>query len=107
MPQSLNGKVALLTGAVRRNGRASALALAGDGAAIVINTRNSADEARKLQKEIEGIGGKALVCLADITNEDAVKRMFGEIEGRFGSVDILVNNAADRARVAFTEMTYA
>ena len=107
MPQSLNGKAALLTGAVRRNGRAAALALAQDGAAIVINARNSGDEARALQKEIEGIGGKALVCLVDITNEEAVKRMFGEIEARFGRVDILVNNAADRARTPFTEMTYA
>jgi hypothetical protein len=107
MAGSLNGKVALLTGAVRRNGRASAHALAQDGAAIVINARNSADEARKLQGEIEAFGGKALVCLADITDEAAVARMFGEIDKRFGRVDILVNNAADRARTPFTEMTYA
>ena len=107
MPQSLHGKVALLTGAVRRNGRASALALARDGAAIVINARSSADEALALAKEIEGVGSESLVCLADITNEDAVKRMFGDIDKRFGRVDILVNNAADRARTPFTEMTYA
>jgi len=107
MPGSLNGKVALLTGAVRRNGRASALGLAADGAAIVINTRASGEEARALQKEIEGAGGQALVCLADITDEASVARMFGEIDKRFGRVDILVNNAADRARHTFTEMTYA
>ena len=106
MPGSLNGKVALLTGAVRRNGRASALALARDGAAIVLNARNSADEARKVQAEIEAAGAQAMVCLADITDEAQVARMFKEIDSRFGRVDILVNNAADRARTAFTEMTY-
>lgn len=107
MPGSLDGKVALITGAVRRNGRATAHALAKDGAAIVINTRSSADEARKVQTEIEALGGQALVCIADITNEDAVARMFRDIDARFGRVDILVNNAADRARVPFTEMTFA
>jgi 3-oxoacyl-[acyl-carrier protein] reductase len=106
MPAPLAGKVALITGAVRRNGRATAHALAKDGAAIVINTRSSADEARKLQTELEAIGGQALVCLADITNEDAVAQMFREIDKRFGRVDILVNNAADRARTPFTEMTF-
>jgi 3-oxoacyl-[acyl-carrier protein] reductase len=107
MPGSLDGKVALITGAVRRNGRAIANALAGDGAGIVINARNSLDEARQVQAEIEAKGGRALVCLADITSEEAVARMFREIDARFGRVDILVNNAADRARVAFTEMTFA
>ena len=107
MPGPLDGKVALITGAVRRNGRATAHALAKDGAAIVINTRSSADEARKVQAEIEALGGQALVCVADITNEDAVAGMFRAIEARFGRVDILVNNAADRARTPFTEMTFA
>jgi 3-oxoacyl-[acyl-carrier protein] reductase len=107
MPGSLDGKVALITGAVRRNGRAMAHALAKDGAAIVINTRSSVAEARTVQAEIEALGSQALVCVADITDEASVARMFGEIEARFGRVDILVNNAADRARVAFTEMTLA
>jgi len=103
MPGTLEGKVALVTGAVRRNGRAMAHALAADGAAVVINTRRSVDEAQQVRAEIEAMGGRALVCLADITDEAAVARMYGEIDAHFGRLDILVNNAADRARVPFTE----
>lgn len=105
MPGSLDGKVALITGAVRRNGRAMAHALAADGAAVVINARRSADEAQQVRAEIESKGGRALVCLADITDEAAVGRMFADIDAHFGGLDILVNNAADRARAPFTEIT--
>ena len=107
MAGQLEGKVALITGAVRRGGRATAHALAREGASIVINTRRSRDEAEKVRAEIEAIGRPALVCLADITDEAAVARMFGEIDKRFGRLDILVNNAADRSVVPFTEMTAA
>src|SRR5689334_14517326 len=105
MAGSLEGKVALLTGAVRRNGRCMAHMLADDGADIVINTRRSADEANKVRAEIEAKGRRALVCIADVTDEAAVTRMFAVIDKHFGRLDILVNNAADRARIPFTEMT--
>jgi 3-oxoacyl-[acyl-carrier protein] reductase len=105
MAGELKGKVALITGAVRRNGRAIAHALAREGASIVINTRRSRDEAESVRAELEKAGTQALVCIADITEEPAVARMFAQIEARFGGVDILVNNAADRERVKFTEMT--
>jgi 3-oxoacyl-[acyl-carrier protein] reductase len=107
MSGQLQGKVALITGAVRRGGRATAHALAREGAAIVVNTRRSRDEAEKVRGEIEAMGGQALVCLADITDEAAVGRMFGETEKRFGRLDILVNNAADRSVVPFEKMTSA
>ena len=105
MTQQLAGKVALITGAARRNGRAIAHAFAREGAAVVINTRRSRDEADKVRGEIEAMGGAAMLCLADITDEAAVGRMFAEIQDRFGRVDILVNNAADRHQTPFTEMT--
>jgi 3-oxoacyl-[acyl-carrier protein] reductase len=105
MAGELEGKVALITGAVRRNGRAIAHALAREGAAIVINTRRSREEAEAVRVELQNAGAQALVCIADITDEAAVGRMFEEIEARFGGVDILVNNAADREQVKFTEMT--
>lgn len=105
MARELEGKVALITGAVRRNGRAIAHALAREGASIVINTRRSRDEAEAVRAELEKAGVKALVCVADVTDENAVARMFEAIAERFGGVDILVNNAADRERVEFTEMT--
>ena len=91
MAGELDGKVALITGAVRRNGRAIAHALARDGAAIVINTRRSREEAEAVRAELEEAGAQALVCVADITDEAAVARMFDAIRARFGGVDILVH----------------
>ncbi|MBI3042672.1 MAG: SDR family oxidoreductase [Betaproteobacteria bacterium] len=101
------GKVALITGAVRRTGRATALALARDGATVVINTRKSRDEAEQVRTEIESMGCAAMVCIADITDERAVAAMFEAVAARFGRLDILVNNAADRSIVPFTRMTMA
>jgi 3-oxoacyl-[acyl-carrier protein] reductase len=105
MSSQLSGKTALITGAVRRNGKAIALALAREGASVVINARKSREEAEQVRAEIEAAGAQAMVCMADITDEEAVKRMFGDVAARFGGVDILVNNAADRHRAPFTEMT--
>lgn len=99
------GKVALVTGAVRRNGRAIALALAREGAAVVVNTRRSQGEADTVRAEIESLGGSAMVCVADVTEESAVCQMFDQATARFGRLDILVNNAADREQVPFGEMT--
>ena len=107
MTGQLSGKVALVTGAVRRGGRAIAHAFAREGAAVVINTRRSRDEAERVRAELEGLGAAAMVCLADVTDEAAVARMFEEAGKRFGSVDILINNAADRSVVPFGEMTAA
>src|SRR5258708_549947 len=101
----LAGKVALVTGAVRRIGRAIALSLAEDGAAVVVHTRSSEAEARGVADEITRLGGTSMVCLADITDEGAVRRMAAEIRTRFGRLDVLVNNAGIRAQVPFLEMT--
>ncbi len=101
----LEGKVALITGSVRRNGRAMALALAGDGAAIVVHAKNSADEAKAVAKEIEDRGGRAMVHLADVADEAAVQGMIDAIIANFGRLDILINNAANRNQVAFAELT--
>jgi 3-oxoacyl-[acyl-carrier protein] reductase len=105
--RQLEGKVALITGAVRRIGRAIALALAGDGAAIVINARRSGEEAAAVAREIEASGGRALVHLADVTDERAVHTMVDAAVGHFGRLDILVNNAADRKQAPLTEITLA
>jgi 3-oxoacyl-[acyl-carrier protein] reductase len=103
----LEGRVALVTGAVRRIGRAIALALAGDGAAVVINTRRSRAEADAVAAEIEAQGGRALVHLADITEEAAVQAMVDAALARFGGLDILINNAADRQQTPLTEISLA
>jgi 3-oxoacyl-[acyl-carrier protein] reductase len=103
----LEGRVALITGAVRRIGRAIALALAGDSAAVVINTRSSRDEAEAVAAEIQGRGGQALVQLADVTDEAAVEAMVNAALARFSRLDILVNNAADRRQAPLTEISLA
>ncbi|WP_140846519.1 SDR family NAD(P)-dependent oxidoreductase [Paracoccus sp. FO-3] len=103
----LSGQVALVTGGVRRIGRSIALALAGAGADVVINARSSAEEAETVCREIEAMGVRAMAHLADVTDEDQVARMQGEVLERFGRLDILVNNAAIRQEAALTEMSLA
>jgi 3-oxoacyl-[acyl-carrier protein] reductase len=103
----LAGKVALVTGAVRRIGRAIALSLAADGAAVVVHGRTSEAEARAVVTEIEQLGSVAMVCLADVVDEAAVRGMAERIGERFGRLDILVNNAAIRAQVPFLDMSLA
>jgi 3-oxoacyl-[acyl-carrier protein] reductase len=103
----LAGRVALVTGAVRRIGRATALALAGDGAAVVINTRASRAEADAVAAEIGAQGGQGLVQLADVTDEAAVQAMVDAALARFGRLDILINNAADRKQTPLTEISLA
>jgi 3-oxoacyl-[acyl-carrier protein] reductase len=101
------GHVALITGGVRRIGRACALALAEEGADVVLHARSSRAEAEAVAKEVEALGRRALVLLADVTDEAAVEAMFAEIDRAFGRLDILVNNAALRGEEHFTEMSYA
>src|SRR5918994_5680624 len=103
----LEGKVALITGAARRIGQATALALAGQGAAIVVNTRSAREEAEVVAAEIEAMGGQALVQVADVTDEAAVQAMVAATLRHFGRLDILVSNAADRKRTPLTEISLA
>ena len=97
--KTLISKTALITGAVRRSGRATALELAHLGAAIAINTRRSVDEAEAVKREIEAMGGRAAVYIADVTD------MAAAITRDLGGVDILVNNAADRGRIPTLELS--
>ncbi len=103
----LSGKVALVTGAARRNGRATARALAGAGAAVVVNTRASIGEAEAVAEEIRQAGGRAIAVLADVTDEADVAALVARAVNEFGGLHILVNNAADRAIAPFLEMPLA
>jgi 3-oxoacyl-[acyl-carrier protein] reductase len=94
--KALAGKVALVTGAGRNIGRAIALTLADAGAAIVVNARQSRDEADATVAEIERRGGRAMTALADVSNPEQVARMVEAADKQFGRLDILVNNAAVR-----------
>ena len=105
--KQLDGQVALITGGVRRIGAATALALADEGANIVINARSSRAEGEALVEVLRARGVKAMLYLADVTDEQAVDDMVDSIIKEYGRLDILMNNAANRAEAAFTEMTLA
>jgi 3-oxoacyl-[acyl-carrier protein] reductase len=105
--KELTGKVAIVTGAGRNIGRAIALALASDGAAIVVNARSNRAEAEAVAREIESVGGKALVHIGDVADAKAVQAMADAAAKQFGRIDILVNNAALRREKSFAEMDYA
>jgi 3-oxoacyl-[acyl-carrier protein] reductase len=105
--KSLAGQVAIVTGSVRRIGKAMAMALAKDGATIVVHALRSKDEAEATAAEIRAAGGKALVHLADVADEAAVAAMVSRVIGETGRIDILINNAAIRGEAHFTEMSLA
>jgi len=104
--KELAGKVALVTGAAKNIGRATALELAKAGAAVAVNTRHSVDDAKKVAEEIRAAGGKAEVYVADIADAKQVKTMVDGVMQKFGRVDFLVLNASVRTEKPFLEMSY-
>jgi 3-oxoacyl-[acyl-carrier protein] reductase len=90
---SLSGKAALVTGAGRGIGRAIALRLARDGAAVVVNYAGSRDAAETAVRDIEQAGGRATAVQADVSQVPEVVRLFDGTFDAFGRLDILVNNA--------------
>ena len=105
--RELDGKVAIVTGAGRNIGRAIALALADGGASVVVNVRGNRDEAESVAREIESIGGKALVHIGNVADAAAMQAMADATVKQFGRIDILVNNAALRREKPFDAMSYA
>jgi 3-oxoacyl-[acyl-carrier protein] reductase len=83
----------LVTGAGANIGRAVALRFAEKGARVAITTRSNIEGARRTVREIEEAGGEAVFLQADVTREDEVTGLFQWLEGRFGGIDVLVNNA--------------
>ena len=91
---SLKGKVALVTGGSRGIGHAISLKLASEGADIIINYFRKRSNADATAEEIRSKGVKALTIKANVGETADIDRMFSEIEQKFGSLDILINNAA-------------
>ncbi len=86
-------RVAVITGASRGIGAATALVLAQRGFRVVVNYRSSADQADGVVRAVNDAGGEAMAIRADVTEADQVAAMIGETEQQWGRVDVLVHNA--------------
>lgn len=102
----LDGKVAVITGSGRGIGKAIATLFAREGAAIVINDIDEAP-AQETATEIEALGGKAAVCVADITKAEEAQKLIDTAGEKFGKLDILVNNAGITRDALIPKMTDA
>ncbi|MBR6013899.1 MAG: 3-oxoacyl-[Selenomonadaceae bacterium] len=89
----LSEKVALVTGASRGIGRATALKLAEEGAKVAINFAGNVKKAEEVKSEIESKGGEALLVQGDISNFEKVSEVIKTVVDTWGKIDILVNNA--------------
>jgi len=98
-------KVAIVTGASRGIGAAIAERLARDGFTVIVNYAGSADAAEALAQKIEQAGGRAVTAQADVSDSDAVRRLFDSAETAFGGVDVLVNNAGIMENAPLTATT--
>jgi NAD(P)-dependent dehydrogenase (short-subunit alcohol dehydrogenase family) len=101
----LDGKVALVTGASRRVGRAIATALATRGCSLAVHYRSSRADADAVVKEIAGRGGTAETFHADLENVAQIEAMVSAVAARFGRIDVLVNSASVFYRKPLEELT--
>ena len=102
---SLTNKVAIVTGASRGIGRAIAESLASAGASVVVNHRDSAQQAAETVAAIERAGGRAVAVQADMAKITDVRRLISMTLENFGALDILVNNAGVGSRTEMADMT--
>lgn len=97
----LAGKVALVTGASGGIGRASALAMAREGADVVVNYLTYPESAESLAAEVRGLGRRCLLCPVDVSDQAAVEAMVGRIVAELGRLDIYVSTAVYSDREYF------
>ena len=105
MAATLAGKVALVTGAARGIGRATAKKLAAEGCDVAVNYYNSADAAETLCSEIRAVGRRAVAIAGSVGIPDSVDEMFAEFGKHFDRLDILVSNAASGVLKPTIDMT--
>lgn len=91
--QHLKDRVAIVTGASRGIGKATALALASQGAKVVVNYASSSSAAEEVVSAIAKAGGEAIALQADVSQSEAVNHLIEQTLDRFGRIDVLVNNA--------------
>jgi len=102
---SLENKVAIVTGSSSGIGRAIALELARQGAAVTINYHKGAEAADAVLKEIEAAGGRAQIVQADVSAVADIQKLVDSTVSAFGRLDILVNNAGMETRTSTLETT--
>ena len=101
-----DGEVAWVTGSSKGIGRAVVIGLAEEGCDVVVHYSSSEDKALEVVEQVEAAGRAVLAVKGDVSDAGDVRRMTGEIEERFGRVDVLVNNAGSFVeRRTFAEMT--
>jgi len=107
LENTLQGRVALVTGAGKRLGRAVALRLASEGADVAVHYGKSQADAQHVVQEIENSGRSAAAFGADLLDVGAIRKFIGEVGAHFGRLDILVNSAANFLETRFSETTEA
>jgi pteridine reductase len=105
MNGTLQGQVALVTGAAKRIGRAVALRLASEGADVVVHYYKSKIEAEAAAAEVEKLGRRSVALQADLCNVGKIQQLFQQIGERFGRLDILVNSAANFLPASLADTT--
>jgi pteridine reductase len=103
--RALEGRVAIVTGAGRRVGRAIAIALGADGARVAVHFHGSGDGARETVDEIERRGGEASSVQANLGEGEAPAKLVDVVLQRFGRLDLLVNSAASMRRTPLDAVT--
>lgn len=98
-------RTALITGAAKGIGAATARLFAKNGYNVIINYKSSKAAAEKLEKELKSQGYSAITICADVSDSDAVRKMFDEIARLYGGADVLVNNAGIAQTRLFTDIT--
>jgi 3-oxoacyl-[acyl-carrier protein] reductase len=99
-------QVAIVTGSARNIGRAIAIEFAKSGIDVVLNGRSQSQELLEVQSEIHALGARSVISLADISTEEGANALIKTAIDHFGQIDILVNNAALRRHVAFSDLDY-
>ncbi len=102
---TLEGRTAFVSGSGHNIGRAIAVRLAGMGCNVVVNGSRDEDACKETARRVEAAGASALVLMGDMGRADDVERIAASALERFGTVDIVVNNAARRPHKPFLETT--
>ena len=107
MDLGLGGKVVLITGASRGIGETTAKLFALAGAKVIVNYHRGADDAARVVREITAAGGEAAAVAADVSDPEQVRALVQSARDRYGTVHVLVNNAArDFRPIPFLQLTW-